>query len=81
MNYPNPFNNSTLLIYNLPKRAQVNISVHNILGQEIVVLFSGHREAGKHEIHWDASPYPSGTYFIRYQAGDYSMVNKCILLK
>ena len=52
-NYPNPFNPITKLDYNLPLRCKVNISIYNVLGQEIKILVNGVKEYGYHTISWN----------------------------
>jgi arabinoxylan arabinofuranohydrolase len=80
-NFPNPFNPTTQFNYSLPTNSNVNISIVNVIGEIVEVLYSGKRNAGKYHITWDASRYSSGTYFIRFKADDYIQINKCVLLK
>ena len=80
-NFPNPFNPATQFVYSLPKISEVNISIYNIIGERVEVLYSGKRNAGKYHITWDGSKYSSGTYFIRFKADDNIQIKKCILLK
>jgi arabinoxylan arabinofuranohydrolase len=80
-NYPNPFNTTTQFTYSLPKNSKINISIFNVIGEIVEVLYSGNKDAGKYNITWDASKFPSGTYFIHFKAGDYTQINKCVLLK
>jgi hypothetical protein len=80
-NYPNPFNPSTTLDFSLPKRAHVRLTILNILGEHIVTLVNEDKDAGVHRIFWNASNYPSGTYFYRLQVGNYSETKKLVLLK
>lgn len=80
-NFPNPFNPTTQFTYSLPTKSNINITIFNVIGEIVEVLYSGKRNAGKYHITWDASKYSSGTYFIRFRAGDYIQINKCVLLK
>jgi len=80
-NYPNPFNPTTQFAYTIPTNANVNISIFNVLGEIVEVLYSGNRNAGKYYITWDASKHSSGTYFIRFKAEDHIYIKKCLLLK
>jgi hypothetical protein len=80
-NYPNPFNATTTLSYTLPQSGPVTISVYNLLGQRVETIFEGEQQAGRHSIIWDAGHLPSGVYFARLEAGDYSHGVKMILLK
>jgi hypothetical protein len=52
-NYPNPFNPATTILYGLPQRARVQISVYNLMGQEILTLIDGIQPAGTHQLHWN----------------------------
>ena len=80
-NYPNPFNANTTIKYELKKSAKVTISVYDILGRKVGDIFSGYRPAGVHSTVWQAAELSSGVYFYRIQAGDYSAIKKCVLLK
>ena len=80
-NYPNPFNATTTLSYMLPQSRSVTISVYNLLGQRVATIFDGNRQAGRHIITWDAAAFPSGVYFARLEAGEYSRSIKMVLLK
>ncbi len=80
-NYPNPFNPSTLIRYVLPKRSQADLTVYNILGQQVTVLVQGEQEAGSHEVRFDGSGLSSGVYFYRLRAGDFVQSKKLLLLK
>jgi len=80
-NFPNPFNASTTIAYALPQQSLLDISVYDINGQLVQVLFKGTKEAGAHEMIWDASNLPSGVYCIRMRAGEFTHYKKCTLLK
>jgi len=80
-NYPNPFNASTTLSYMLPQPVPVTISIYNLLGQRAATIFDGDQQAGQHRIIWDATNFPSGIYFARLEAGEYSRSIKMVLLK
>jgi len=80
-NYPNPFNNSTLIKFQLAEPAMVNLSVYNILGQTVATLQNGILHPGEHAILWRADAIPSGIYFYKLTAGDHSAVKKLTLLK
>jgi hypothetical protein len=79
--FPNPFNPSTTIKYGLPQSAQVTLSVFNALGQRVAVLVDNRQEAGYHEASFNASNLGSGVYFYRLQAGDFTSVQKMLLLK
>ncbi len=82
-NYPNPFNPKTKIAYDLKKAGHVEMHVYNILGQKVTTLVNGHREAGSHEVEWDAAAdqAASGVYFYKIKAGEYQATHKMILLK
>ena len=68
--YPNPFNSSTTISFNLNSSERITLSVYNLLGQNIATLFEGQMNSGLHQIQWngrgaDRSPLPSGTYIVR----------------
>ncbi len=86
-NYPNPFNPSTQLKFDLPVGGNVSLVVYDVLGREITELVSGYREAGYLSATWNASDRASGVYFVRFNVTDaegkvkYSKVNKLLLMK
>lgn len=85
-NYPNPFNPSTTIEYNLPTRSQVRVEILNMLGQTVRVLTDAPVSAGLHRVVWDGrtsygTPVASGIYYYRIVAGDLINARKMILLK
>jgi hypothetical protein len=80
-NYPNPFNASTTIKFSLPEASEVTIHIYDILGRSIETLNSGMQTAGTHSIVWNADNQPSGVYFYRIQAGNFSDQKSCLLLK
>ncbi len=80
-NYPNPFNPSTLISYELPKDCRVTIKVYDILGNEVRTLVNEQKSSGKYSIEFNANDLVSGTYIYRIQAGEYTASRKMILLK
>lgn len=67
-NFPNPFNPSTTIRYDLPARSAVRLSVFNLLGQEVAVLAQEEMEAGRHDATFDALNLASGVYYCQLQA-------------
>ncbi|HUN65453.1 MAG TPA: hypothetical protein VMW43_05080 [Bacteroidota bacterium] len=67
-NYPDPFNPSTRIRYQLPYASRVTVRVYNLLGGVVATLFSGIVDAGEREISWNASNVPGGVYFCRLTA-------------
>jgi hypothetical protein len=80
-NYPNPFNPSTTIKFELPRSSDVKLSVFDMLGREISVLVNERREAGVHEVKFDASGLSSGVYFYRLTAGTFVQARKLLLLR
>ncbi len=80
-NYPNPFNPSTTIIYELPKSSMVTLSVYDFLGRNVSVLVNERKDAGVHEVRFDASGLSSGVYLYRLTAGSYVQTRKLVLLK
>jgi hypothetical protein len=80
-NFPNPFNPSTTIRYSLSQKSVVTMVVHNLLGQQVALLVQGEKEAGYHEVKFDASGLPSGVYFYRLHAGNVVQTRKLLLLR
>ncbi len=81
-NYPNPFNPETTIEFRLAVASKVNISVYNVLGQQVVKLVdSKPMRTGKHFVSWRPKNAASGIYFYKIEAGDFVQVRKMMLLK
>jgi hypothetical protein len=80
-NYPNPFNPSTTIRYSLPRKSSVQLAIFNTLGQRVATLVRGEKEAGYHEVRFEASGLASGVYFYQLQAGEYVATKKLLLLR
>ena len=80
-NYPNPFNPSTSIIFTLPQSGKVTINVYNALGQKVATLVDGFQREGIHKIKFNANNLPSGVYFYRIKAGEFSKTMKMLLMK
>ena len=80
-NYPNPFNTSTTLSYTISQSRHISLSIYNISGQRVVILYDGLQQPGTHTLIWNASDAPSGIYFARIQYGNHIETNKIVLLK
>ncbi|MEX0602343.1 MAG: S8 family serine peptidase, partial [Bacteroidota bacterium] len=85
-NFPNPFNPSTTITYELPSRERVRIRVFDLVGREVSVLFDGDQEPGSHRVQWngrDANGFgvPSGVYFYRLDGGRFSATRSMVLVK
>lgn len=80
-NFPNPFNPSTSVSFELPARQDLKLTIHDISGRVARVLREGEFPSGMHEVEWNAVGLSGGVYFIRLQSGDISLVKKAVLLK
>ncbi|TAK66843.1 MAG: T9SS type A sorting domain-containing protein, partial [Bacteroidetes bacterium] len=80
-NYPNPFNPVTTFEYLLPRAVHVSFKMYNLAGEEVAVLRSGYEESGEYVVRWDATGVPSGVYFARLVAGEFTSVKKVLLVK
>ncbi|MBA4313225.1 MAG: hypothetical protein C0417_11410 [Chlorobiaceae bacterium] len=68
--YPNPFNPSTTVRYQIAKASNVSLSIYNQLGQQVALLTNELQEAGYYERSWDAINTPSGMYYLRLLVTD-----------
>lgn len=80
-NYPNPFNPVTHIRFDLPEATDLKLTVYNIQGQEIATLLNGYKEAGSHELVFDATGLASGLYFYRFESQKYNAVKRMLLVK
>jgi hypothetical protein len=79
-NFPNPFNPTTTVAFDVAKDVDYTLTVYNVTGQE-VKAFSGKVSAGHHEIEIDGSDLSSGIYFYQLNAGNFSDTKKMIMVK
>ncbi|MCC7265019.1 MAG: Ig-like domain-containing protein [Candidatus Latescibacteria bacterium] len=85
-NYPNPFNPTTAIRFQLPQAARVQLEVYDVLGQKVRTLVQGQTEPGVHRVMWDGRDeggrvVAGGVYLYRLQAGEFTQVRKLLLLK
>ncbi len=80
-NYPNPFNPVTTIQYAIPEKSYVTLTIYNIAGQALEVLENQSKEPGYYSVQWDASKVGSGVYLYKIDAGRFSDVKKCVILK
>ncbi len=80
-NFPNPFNSHTLIEFTAPKSAQITIEIYDILGRKVMTLYDEVATAGRHKINFAAERLASGVYFCILKSGDYTVVEKTILLR
>ena len=80
-NYPNPFNPNTVISYQIAASNFAKIKVYDILGNEITTLVNEKQNSGSYSVEFNGANYPSGIYYYKLEAGDFSEVRKMILLK
>jgi photosystem II stability/assembly factor-like uncharacterized protein len=81
-NFPNPFNSTTKISYDLPKDSKVSLVIYDILGREITRLVNGEfKQAGSYIVDFNGSNLASGVYFYRIEAGNFVQVKKMVLIK
>jgi len=80
-NYPNPFNSSTKIKFDLPHNSAVELKIYNVLGQLITTIIKEEKPSGFYEVDYNATDLPSGMYIYRIQLGEYSETKKMVLLR
>ncbi|NQT62829.1 MAG: T9SS type A sorting domain-containing protein [Candidatus Marinimicrobia bacterium] len=85
-NYPNPFNPSTTITYDLPEQSDVSLIIYDVAGREVKSLVSTTQSPGSYQVRWegtnkDGQTVSAGLYFARLQASDYSSVGKMVYLQ
>jgi hypothetical protein len=80
-NYPNPFNATTTIPFDLDIEADVSLKIYNLNGQLVETLLDDRMNAGHHTVYWDASALSSGVYFYRITARDKEITKRMTLLK
>jgi sugar lactone lactonase YvrE len=80
-NYPNPFNPSTIISFDIIKTENVKVSVFNVNGSEVGVIFKGRISSGSYKFKWDGTNYSSGVYLYKLETDNFSETKKMILVK
>jgi hypothetical protein len=80
-NYPNPFNAQTSLHFDVPQQSRVQITIYNIMGQQVARPVDRPYAPGRYRVAYDASGLPSGMYLVKMTAADYTKIGKMMLLK
>jgi photosystem II stability/assembly factor-like uncharacterized protein len=80
-NFPNPFNPTTSITYQIPSSTTVSIVVYDLLGREVATLVNEHKSAGTHQVQFHAEGLATGVYLYRMQAGSFVEVKKLVVLK
>ncbi|MDP8232276.1 MAG: T9SS type A sorting domain-containing protein [Candidatus Zophobacter franzmannii] len=85
-NYPNPFNPTTTISYNIANESDVKLEVYNIRGQKVTTVVNERMQPGYHSVIWDGKDkhnkqVSSGVYFYRLKADHKTLTKKMMLLK
>ncbi|NQT35270.1 T9SS type A sorting domain-containing protein [bacterium] len=80
-NYPNPFNNSTVIPFTINRATDVKISVYDVNGRLVSTLFDGKAATGRHEVAWDGEGVTSGVYIYTLETTDVRYVGKMTLIR
>ena len=80
-NFPNPFNPQTSIRFSMEKESIVSIEIFDITGKKIAALLNEKKSPGEYEVFWNAANYPSGVFFYRLTAGEFSEEKKMVLIK
>ena len=85
-NYPNPFNPETEIKFSIPEASDVELTIYNLLGREVITLVKERKEKGFYTVKWDSRDskgmsVSSGVYFYRLKAGSFISTKKMILIK
>ncbi len=86
-NYPNPFNPTTKIRFDVKKsesgsqNSEVILKIFDMLGKEVATLVNEALQPGTYSVDWNASEFPSGVYYYRFDAGGYSETRKMTLIK
>ena len=79
--YPNPFNPTTHIIYNLPINTVANILVYDLSGALVGNILNKFHMKGNHSINWDAQNIPSGIYLVKFVTTEVMITKKIMIIK
>jgi len=80
-NYPNPFNPTTIIRFQIKDSKTTTLKVFDLLGREVQTLVNEKLKPGEYEVTFNGSALPSGVYFYKLQAGDFTDTKKLVLIK
>jgi hypothetical protein len=80
-NYPNPFNPSTKIEFTLEKAGMTRLTIYDILGRELSTLINENKDAGRHEVTFNATNYASGVYYYKLENDNIVQTKKMMLIK
>ena len=79
--YPNPFNPVTKIDYTIDLAGQLKLSIYNVIGQEVAILYDGYQTEGSYNVNWDANSMSSGVYYVRMLMNGQVETKKAVLVK
>jgi hypothetical protein len=80
-NYPNPFDQLSIISYQLSVSGKVLLKVYDVMGNEVATLVDEQKQPGKYEVEFDGTNLPSGIYYFRLTMGKYSQMKKMLMIK
>ncbi len=80
-NFPNPFNPTTKIKFDIAKSENVKVAIYDVVGKEVARLIEQRLNPGTYELIWDAKNSPSGIYFLRFETPDANVTKRMSLLK
>ena len=80
-NFPNPFNPTTMIPFDLPKKSNIKLTLYNLLGEAVAVISNGEFRAGHHQVPFNASRLAAGLYFYKLEAKNFVDMKKFLILK
>jgi hypothetical protein len=81
-NFPNPFNPTTIINYELPITNYVELNIYNVIGQKVATLVLQQKNAGYHQVEWDAVGFASGVYYYRMSTSSgFVQARKLVLIR
>jgi len=79
--YPNPFNSTLSIGYDVPKEASISIGVYDLMGRHVATIFDGSQTAGRHTVQWNANDAATGVYFVRLETPQSALTRKVLLIR
>jgi len=79
--YPNPFNSEVRINYRMTESGSAKVSIFDLNGRELAVVFDGYSNAGLHQVIWDGTNYSSGVYICRFEHMNSSEFKKLVLMR
>ena len=80
-NFPNPFNPSTTIKFDIPESSHATLKIFDEMGKEISSLVNDNLNPGSYEVKWDGSNFSSGAYFVRFESGNNVITKRIMLIK